>query len=257
MRALVETVEIDGATVRLRTMAPAGRIRDTLAPTVVLVHGLAGSHRSFRRLHEALSRSHRTIAVDLPGFGGVPDTARQLHAADFAAVLDGALRTHDVVDCLVIGHGFGGQVAVELGNRAPDLVTSVGLLGPVVDDRRRQPWNQVADLVRDWFREPTSTRIRLTAGFLRSIGASVPLVPSTLRQPLFKRVADLGVPVLVVRGNADAVSGHDWGRRLVGVAGEGALIELPGAHHVHEQQPGPVAAIVEEFLRVQAVGRLR
>ncbi|MFZ7089223.1 alpha/beta fold hydrolase [Curtobacterium sp. RRHDQ10] len=257
MRALVETVVIDGATVRLRTLAPAGRTRDTLAPTVVLVHGLAGSSRSVRRLHEALSRGHRTIAVDLPGFGGVPDTARLLRAPDFAAVLEGALRAHDVVDCLVVGHGFGGQVAVELGNRAPDLATSVGLLGPVVDDRRRQPWRQAADLVRDWFREPTSIRLRVTGGFLRSVGATLPLLPSAIRQPLFKRVADLGVPVLVVRGHADALSGHDWGRRLVGVAGEGALIELPGAHHVHEQQPGPVAAIVDEFLRVQSVGRLR
>lgn len=257
MRALVETVVIGDVTVRLRTMAPAGRSRDTLAPTVVLVHGLAGSHRSFRRLHEALSRGHRTIAVDLPGFGGVPDTARQLHAPGFAAAVEGALRAHDVVDCLVIGHGFGGQVAVELGNRAPDIVTSVGLLGPIVDDRRRQPWRQLSDLVRDWFREPTSTRLRLTGGFLRSLGATLPLVPSALRQPLFKRIADLGVPVLVVRGHADAISGHDWGRRLVGVAGEGALIELPGAHHVHEQQPGPVAAIVDEFLRVQSVGRSR
>ena len=124
MRAKVETVRIDGLAVRLHTAAPAGRVRADLAPTVVLVHGIGMSHRSFRRVQAALSRTHRTVAVDLPGFGGQPYAGRRLEE-------------HEYADLVVLGQSMGAQVAVEAGLRHPDVVTSVVLVGPVVDDRRR------------------------------------------------------------------------------------------------------------------------
>ncbi len=70
VRAKVETVSVDGLPVRLRTLAPAGRLHDALVPTVLLVHGIGMSHRSFARSQQALARTHRTVAVDLPASAG-------------------------------------------------------------------------------------------------------------------------------------------------------------------------------------------
>lgn len=257
MHPLVETVEVDGTSIRLRTLAPAGRSRDTLAPTLVLLHGLGGSGRSLRRFQAVLSREHRTVAVDLPGFGGNPLSARWQRMPELAVAIGAALRRADVVECLAIGHGFGGQLAVELARGSAELVTSVALIAPVVDDRRRGLLRQLADLGTDLAREAVRPRTRITVGVLRNLAASLPFVPGALRYPLFARVAELRVPVLVLRGHHDALSRHDWARRLAGVAGEAALLEIPGGHHVQDEQPGPVAAIVGEFLRVQALGRLR
>lgn len=257
MRAFVETIEVERACVRLRTLAPAGRSRDTLAPTIVLLHGLGTSSRIHRGLQEQLSRTHRTIAVDLPGFGGVPDTPRQLWLPDLARVLAAALAAADVVECVPIGHGWGAQLAVELARVEPDLVSSVGMIGPGVDDRHGKLREQLPRFVADLAREQPTTRLLVLSEALRHLTPSLPLVPRATRYPLFKHVAGLGVPVLVVRGHADPVSDHDWGRRLVGVSGEGALIELPGAHHVQREHPVAVAAIVDEFIRVQTIGRLR
>lgn len=257
MRALVETVEVEGAVVRLRTLAPAGRSRDTLAPTIVLLHGLGTSSRIHRRLHEQLSRSHRTVSVDLPGFGGVPDTARQRWLPDLVRIVSGALAAVDVVDYVPIGHGWGGQIAVELATVDAGRVASVGLIGPVVDDRHGRVGQQLVRLVRDLARERPTTRLLVLRELVRNLNASLPLVPRATRYPLFKRVAELGVPVLVVRGAADPLSDHDWGRRLVGVSGEGALIELSGAHHVQRDHAAPVASVIDQFIRVQTIGRLR
>jgi pimeloyl-ACP methyl ester carboxylesterase len=257
MRALVETIEVDGARLRLRTLAPAGRSRDSLEPTLVLLHGLGSSSAAFRRLQTVLSRGHRTIAVDLPGFGGMPDVGWQLRTPDLAERVVDALRAVDVVECVVLGHGWGAQLAVEVARRSSDFVTSVALLAPVVDDRRRGLWRQLGDLGVDLFHEPVGLGARVTLGLLRNLVVSLPLVPGALRYPLFTRVAELDVPVLVLRGYQDALSGHDWARRLAGVAGEAALLEIPGAHHVQDQQAGAVGAIVDEFIRVQTLGRLR
>jgi pimeloyl-ACP methyl ester carboxylesterase len=257
MRALVETIEVDGNLVRLRTLAPAGRSRDALAPTIVLLHGLASSSRSFRRAQTMLSRHHRTIAIDLPGFGGVQDTGSVLPVSAFAAIVLEALHRVDVGEILPIGHGWGAQVAVELRRAEPDLVRGVGMIAPVIDDRRRGAVRQFAALAQDLAREPFVLGLRITRELAHGIIPSLPLVPRALRYPLFKQVASLGVPLLVVRGHRDVLSPHDWCRRLVGVADEAALIEIPGNHFVHEEQAGPLAAIVDEFLRVQLLGSLR
>lgn len=257
MRALVETVEVEGTLVRLRTLAPAGRSRDTLAPTVVLLHGLGSSTRVLRRLHDQLSRRHRTVAVDLPGFGGVPAARGSLWLDDLARLTAGALAAVDVVDCVPVGHGWGAQLAVALARSHPGLVSSVGMIAPVVDDRRPTLLGVLRSVLADLPRERPSTRLLVAAEALRNLVATLPLVPRALRHPLFARVAELGVPLLVVRGHGDPLSVHGWGRRLVGVAGEGALVELPGAHHVQRDHPEAVAGIVDEFLRVQAIGRLR
>jgi pimeloyl-ACP methyl ester carboxylesterase len=256
MRALVETVEIDGAVVRLRTMAPAGRSRDTLTPTVVLVHGIGMSHRSFTRLQRVLSRTYRTVAVDLPGFGGLPPVGA-VGIDGFARTVLAALREVEITECVALGQSMGAQVAVEMARQDPGFVTSVVLVGPVIDDHRPRLWQQALTLLGDGPGEGIRMNWVLLSDYARSIPQYLAILPAMMRYPMFRVVAGLTVPVLVIRGGYDPIADHDWGRRLAGVAGEGALIELPGPHHVQEHQPAPVAAIVDEFLRVQSVGRLR
>jgi pimeloyl-ACP methyl ester carboxylesterase len=60
-----------------------------------------------------------------------------------------------------------------------------------------------------------------------------------------------------IRGAQDPVAKHDWVTRLVGVAQRGALVELPGPHHVQEHQPVAVARLVDEFRRVQTLESAR
>jgi pimeloyl-ACP methyl ester carboxylesterase len=253
MRELVRDVAVDASVVRLRTRAPAGRSRDALGPTVVLLHGLGGP-RSMRGLHRELSRKHRTILVEWSA--GEQRAGDRGGAESAAARIAGALRTVGASDCIPIGHGQGTHIAAELARSDPGLVRAVGFVAPITDDRRRSLLTQAVDLARDVAREPFVLGVRSISGIVRHGRRAVPLVPGVLRYPLFKRVADLAVPLLVIRGHRDVLCRHDWARRLIGIASAGALIELPGNHHVHAESPRTVAALVDEFLRVEALGRL-
>ncbi|MCJ1714287.1 alpha/beta fold hydrolase [Curtobacterium sp. VKM Ac-2922] len=257
MRALVETVSVDGVLVRLRTMAPAGRRRDALAPTIVLVHGIGMSHRSFARSQRVLSRSHRTIAVDLPGFGGLPPVGRRLEVHELADVVMWAVRSRGVHECVLVGQSMGSQVVVAAALHHPDAVVSVVLVGPVVDDRHRSlPWLAAA-LGRDGLVEDARMNVVLLTDYFRSLRQYVRQLTPMLRYPMLDAVAALRVPVLVVRGSRDPISRSAWAGRLTRAARDGTLVELYGGHHVQEHQPGPFAELVDEFRQARSLEATR
>ncbi|MDP4331768.1 alpha/beta fold hydrolase [Curtobacterium sp. A7_M15] len=253
MRARVETVRIDGLPVRLHTLAPAGRVHDALGPTVVLVHGIGMSHRSFTKSQKALATTHRTVSVDLPGFGGLPAAGRRLSMAELGDLVVRAVLSRGAGELVFVGQSMGTQVVVEAARRHPDVVASVVLVGPVIAAGRRRLPVQALDLGRDGLVEGVRMNAVLVTDYLRSIRQYVPELRPMLRYRLEDTIADVTQPVLVVRGTEDPIARHDWSARVAATARRGALVELPGPHHVQERQPVAFAQLVGEFRRVQTL----
>ncbi|QCU78457.1 alpha/beta hydrolase [Citricoccus sp. SGAir0253] len=117
------TVAVAGGPMTVGLWGP----EDPGAPTVLAVHGVSASHRSFGLLAAALP-GVRLVAPDLRGRGrsnrlpapyGMP-----AHADDLAAVL-GELAAGPVV---VVGHSMGAFATLVLAHRHPRLVSSLVLV---------------------------------------------------------------------------------------------------------------------------------
>ena len=151
----------------------AGRMRAFVGgcgPPVVLLHGLGGAARNWELVSAALTTAHRVVAPDLPGHGVSPPLARAAGLDAFADTVADALAELDVAPALVVGHSFGGQLAVRLAVRHPGLVRGLLLVAPAgIATRTRaaralvalsttvRPGRAVAPLVgrlgeRGWFR---------------------------------------------------------------------------------------------------------
>jgi pimeloyl-ACP methyl ester carboxylesterase len=97
---------------------------DRLAPTAVVVHGSMDRAAGLLRLSRRLDATHRVIRYDRRGYGrsvdvGPPWTV-DANIDDLEAVLAAAS-----APALVFGHSFGGNVALGLAARRPDLVAAV------------------------------------------------------------------------------------------------------------------------------------
>ena len=122
-------VPVSGGTMRVGTWEPDGSEPGT-APTVLLVHGITASHRSWQVVADQLP-GVRLVAPDLRGRGrshpeSVPGgpTGMSAHADDLAAVLD-----HLGIDrTLVVGHSMGAFVGLVLADRHPDRVSRLLLV---------------------------------------------------------------------------------------------------------------------------------
>ena len=103
------------------------------ATTVVALHGWQRTHRDFDGVFgdPEFAASHAAIGLDLFGFGATPPPPEPWGADEYARHLlplfDGADNLAERVT--VVGHSFGGRVAVRLAALAPDRIERLVLTG--------------------------------------------------------------------------------------------------------------------------------
>ncbi|MFN8523995.1 MAG: alpha/beta hydrolase [Chloroflexota bacterium] len=98
--------------------------------TIVAVHGNGGSADRFGRVVPFVPRPTRLVAVTLPGFGGRPLPPGRLSLAGFAEALGDAVATASRPR-VVLGHGIGGSIALELARLQPCAMDGLILHAPV------------------------------------------------------------------------------------------------------------------------------
>lgn len=110
-------------------------VRAGSGPDVVLVHGLA-SDLAFWYLGvmRLLSRSFRVTAFDLRGHGYSGTPASGYTSADLAGDLAALMDHLGIVHAHLVGHSFGGSVALHLAVERPQRVVSLTLADARVND---------------------------------------------------------------------------------------------------------------------------
>jgi pimeloyl-ACP methyl ester carboxylesterase len=110
--------------------------RGSEGPVVLMIHGASANAQEFTgSLTPRLSDTHRVLMVDRPGHGysARPKKSSTLgvQAQQMAGVLE-ALAPGE--KAIVLGHSFGGAVALRLALDRPDLVSALFLAAPVSHD---------------------------------------------------------------------------------------------------------------------------
>lgn len=102
--------------------------REGKGPAVLLVHGLGGSWRYWRRGLDWVRTRHTVYLPDLLGFGRSPkprgDYSLRMHVEALAPLLQAADGP-----VTIVGHSMGAIVALGLYARAPDRVGRLALIG--------------------------------------------------------------------------------------------------------------------------------
>ncbi len=97
--------------------------------TILLIHGLAGSSKTWDGVVDALAAEHDVIAPDLLGHGESAKPRGDYSLGAFASGLRDFLAVLDVASVTVVGHSFGGGVALQLAYQYPHLVDRLVLVG--------------------------------------------------------------------------------------------------------------------------------
>ena len=238
-------LDVPGGQIAYDVTGPAG------APAIVMLHGAFMDRRSWDREVAALSKTYRVVRLDLRPFGestapekpySVPD--------DVLRLLD-----HLKIDrANLMGHSFGGGVAIDFALVHPDRVASLMLVsaGPggfQQPEEERKAAMAIFAVIKDgddaivktWIAHPMwvvsrerddirkeidETTRRNLAPFRMKAPPFAPLMP-----PAMGRLAEIKAPTLVIVGDRDT-AGNRQASDVLGKQIAGAkFVVVPGADH--------------------------
>jgi pimeloyl-ACP methyl ester carboxylesterase len=228
---------------------PAGGGFEESTPLLCL-HPSPLSGRVFERFLAVTGGSRSVFAPDLPGFGDSDPPPSGAGVGDHAAAIGDFLDTMRLRQIDLLGHGFGALVAVELASARPGQVRRLVLVSAEVTVPRR-PAGDGSHLLEEWGRAvaycgPGAAPEIVTATMAERLRNAAPGAAAAAAErdyPLRARLAQLSVPLLVLRLGSEVASARD-------VPARARVVELPdrGAA-VFESAPEIAAQALEAFLR--------
>jgi pimeloyl-ACP methyl ester carboxylesterase len=222
-------------------------------PWVCALHGWRRDHGDFRGV---LGDGIDGIALDLPGFGATPPPPEGWGSPEYAREVVPVLEEMPA-PTVVLGHSFGGRVALHLAAARPDLVRALVLCGvprllctgggrrpPLAfrAGRRLHRMGLVGDRAMDRLRmRYGSPDYRLAEGVMRQVCVRV------LAECYEEQLKALGCPVELVWGLDDTAAPVAEAERASELLREGRLSELPGVGHlVPTEAPGALRSALEK-----------
>jgi pimeloyl-ACP methyl ester carboxylesterase len=245
-------------------------------PALVLIHGMFGDHLDWETVLEPLGRTHRVIALDLPGFGNSDKPEREYSAEFFVAALDELLQSLGVERATVVGNSFGGIVSVLYTLAHPQIVerlvlVSSGGLRPFGGEEKQLAVERLSEenllalspavhrlMFASIFAKSSEAQERYFAkqdaklaradypAYVRAIASSIRLVLSTY---LLDRLGEVRCPTLLLWGDRDIVFPVELARQALQRLPQGKLEILPGGGHALQIDcPNEFVAALEKFL---------
>ncbi|MFD4761355.1 alpha/beta fold hydrolase [Streptomyces sp. NPDC058439] len=218
-----QIVRLPGGDIHVTQDGPPG------APTMVLLHGLAGSTPWWDPVLPALRDLH-VVRVDLLGHGKSAKPVDGYGMAEQARRVGAVLDKLGVRRATVVGHSTGGAVATSLAEQRRDLVAAIALIdtGPRLDAFRGDSfagrlvttpvvgellWRLRTDsVIRDALSTAFTRKVRIPDQFIADIrGMTYRSLTETdeassayvKERPIPDRLAGLGLPTLVIFGSQD------------------------------------------------------
>ncbi len=249
-------------------------------PPLVLVHGLGGSWQNWLENIPHLARSHRVIALDLPGFGASPMPGWEISISSYGALVSAFCAALDTGPVPLVGNSMGGFISAEVAVNQPQVVRKLGLVSAAgISHARmyRAPAETAGRMARaaapyalrryDRALRRPRLRKRMIAHIVHRPGlvrremlwelirygldppALVPALRALAGYDILDRLEEVRIPTLIVWGRNDLIvpvgDGLEFARLIPG----SALVIFDGCGHVPMvEHPSRFNGLLDGFL---------
>jgi pimeloyl-ACP methyl ester carboxylesterase len=244
---------------------------------VVLLHGWALAQHAYRRVIEEIAdQGCMVIAPSMPGFGGSGDLSGEAFSmsgyAKWIADLLDVLAIEE--PAVLVGHSFGGGVAIKLAHDMPARVRSLVLVNSIGGSAwrsgrslrsisERPLWDWGLHFPSDVWPVRQATRVLpvvvedLLPNLLRNPRAIVRVANLARRVDLraeLERLRDRGLPITILWGTRDGIVPRESFEALCVASGvEGTVVE--GSHSWLLADPQHFGEVITNDVRVAKAAR--
>lgn len=224
--------------------------------TLIFIHGWGVSCEIFKPLYYFLKSDFKIYDLDLPGFGNTP-IDKIMTLKDYADYVYEFLKTNKIEYPIIIGHSFGGAVAVKFALLYPNEISKLVLVdASAIRKPRRQIIliKKVADFLKHLLPEKLRKFILKLFGYDKTDYAQIksPELKETFKNVISEDLSPyfslIKMPVLVIWGENDAATPLAEGK-LIAKSIPGAKLEIikNADHFVFLEKPEEFIKLIKEF----------
>lgn len=227
-------------------LVPINAVRyGTKGDYILVMHGWGVSLDAMRLLGDLLGKWYQVVLVDLPGFGKSPKPDADWNTTEYAERMAKYIEEEKISSAHLIGHSFGGRVAVRLASHFPEKVKSVVLVNSAglqrtLSGKRKLKSVRTKILARtckavdaifgtktytNWYTPRYASRDYLNAGAMRNI--MVKAVTEDCTPDAMKVTA----PTFLLWGEKDDETPVEFGKRFNALIKNSKLVVMPGKDH--------------------------
>ncbi len=232
-------------------------------PDMILMHGWGCEASTLASIEKVAAETHTVYNIDFPGFGASQEPKEVWGVEDYARMLRGFIEKLGIVDPVLLGHSFGGRVAIVYASRYPVskiiLVDAAGVkprrslkyyfkvysfkamkrLAPIIMGKKK-----AAEYIERQRAKRGSADYRSSSPMMKAVMSKV--VNEDLRHLMPK----IKAPTLLIWGENDTATPMRDARIMERLIPGAGLVSFPGCgHYSFLDNPVQFAAVLRSFLR--------
>lgn len=214
---------------------------------LLILHGWKDSHKSWLPIANNLKDRYTVILLDLPGFGNTAPPPQDWGIYQYNLFVKQFLEAINISSAIVLGHSFGGRIAMLLASRFPLLVKKLILVdaaGMELKSFKTNLFSKVSMFFR-WL--PKKVKNIVGSRDYQQSGNLKNLFVQIINQPLREELKNIHCETLIVWGEKDKELPVQEALMLQNGINNSTLRVVWGTgHSPHITHPTDLLAILEE-----------
>ncbi len=223
---------------------------------VLFLHGWGCDKEIWKSQREFFAKHYKVIAVDLPGFGSSPPPQKAQGSHYYAEAVYGLLKELEIQKAILVGHSFGGKVALLLAAAHPESVAALTLVSSAGAPKKR-----LKTLLKQWRYKAAKILVKMgllkenvlknsgSGDFKASKGVMRGVLCKVVKEDVTKIARRIACPTLLIWGKEDKETPLKSGKKLCKNIKNSALVLCGKGHFPFLENGGYFNALLWEFTK--------
>jgi pimeloyl-ACP methyl ester carboxylesterase len=223
----------------------------------LILHGWGAGQSSWNKVQDILAEHFQVIALDLPGFGKSQNTPKGWYLQDYINFLLDFLNYLKVEQFYLLGHSFGGRIAIKLSVQFSKKIEKMILVDAAGIKGRRDFIINSAQKIRHFSFLPGYNFLRKifykfifrNTEYLAEQGSKKETHQKVVAEDLAPFLEKITIPTLIVWGKKDKITPLKGARLMKEKIKNSSFELLPCRHSPHREAPEELVQKILQFLR--------
>jgi len=186
-------------------------------PAILILHGWGSSSEKWQKVGEMLAKNEiKVIIPDLPGFGKSQEPSFSFNLDNYCQFIEKFISVLNLKKFYLLGHSFGGAVAVKYALKFPEKIEKLVLIAPALcrrDFLKTKFWGKIAKISKIFSFFPFYSLTRrffyrfiVKSDYLSVKGVMRESYLKIIKENLSEILSSLSIPALIIWGKRDDVT---------------------------------------------------